>query len=74
MKQETIRAQAEPASVAEAVPPLDTIIGYKLRRAQLAVFQDFAESFSRMKLRPADALVSQDTAAFIQANRMERGS
>ena len=40
MKQETIRAQAEPASVAEAVPPLDTIIGYKLRRAQLAVFQD----------------------------------
>lgn len=54
MKQETIRAQAEPASVADAVPPLDTIIGYKLRRAQLAVFQDFAESFSRMKLRPAE--------------------
>ncbi|MCB1427082.1 MAG: MarR family transcriptional regulator [Zhengella sp.] len=54
MNQEAIRADAEQKEVAEAVPPLDTIIGYKLRRAQLAVFQDFAESFSRLKLRPAE--------------------
>ncbi|WP_245453410.1 MarR family winged helix-turn-helix transcriptional regulator [Aquibium carbonis] len=31
-----------------------TIIGYKLRRAQLYVFQDFIETFARMKLRPAE--------------------
>ena len=36
------------------VPPMATIIGYKLRRAQLYVFQDFIETFSRMKLRPAE--------------------
>lgn len=33
---------------------MGSIIGYKLRRAQLMVFQDFAESFSRMQLRPAE--------------------
>ena len=36
------------------IPPMNSIIGYKLRRAQLWVFQDFIESFSRMKLRPAE--------------------
>ncbi len=36
------------------VPPMATIIGYKLRRAQLMVFQDFIETFARMKLRPAE--------------------
>lgn len=36
------------------VPPMATIIGYKLRRAQLFVFQDFLESFSKVKLRPAE--------------------
>ncbi|WP_246730133.1 MarR family winged helix-turn-helix transcriptional regulator [Nitratireductor mangrovi] len=36
------------------VPPMATIIGYKLRRAQLYVFQDFLETFSRLKLRPAE--------------------
>lgn len=36
------------------VPPMATIIGYKLRRAQLYVFQDFIETFARMKLRPAE--------------------
>jgi len=36
------------------VPPMATIIGYKLRRAQLFVFQDFIESFAKMKLRPAE--------------------
>ncbi len=36
------------------VPPMATIIGYKLRRAQLYVFQDFIETFARMKLRPTE--------------------
>lgn len=36
------------------LPELGEIIGYKLRRAQLAVFQDFIETFSRLKLRPAE--------------------
>lgn len=36
------------------VPALGAIIGYKLRRAQLAVFQDFIDSFTKMKLRPAE--------------------
>lgn len=33
---------------------MSEIIGYKLRRAQLFVFQDFIESFSKLKLRPAE--------------------
>lgn len=37
-----------------SVPPLRTILGYKLRRAQLSVFQDFLQAFTRMKLRPAE--------------------
>lgn len=37
-----------------ALPEMGEIIGYKLRRAQLAVFQDFIETFSRLKLRPAE--------------------
>lgn len=36
------------------VPSMATIIGYKLRRAQLYVFQDFIETFARMKLRPTE--------------------
>ncbi len=36
------------------VPDMGAIIGYKLRRAQLHVFQDFIESFERMPLRPAE--------------------
>lgn len=36
------------------VPPMSTIIGYKLRRAQLHVFQDFIETFSKIGLRPAE--------------------
>ncbi len=36
------------------VPELASIIGYRLRRAQLAVFQDFLETFERMQLRPAE--------------------
>ena len=33
---------------------MGNVLGYKLRRAQLHVFQDFLESFSRLKLRPAE--------------------
>ncbi len=36
------------------LPERETIIGYKLRRAQLLVFQDFLHTFARMKLRPAE--------------------
>lgn len=37
-----------------AIPEMGVIIGYQLRRAQLAVFQDFIETFAKMKLRPAE--------------------
>lgn len=30
------------------------IIGYRLRRAQIAIFQDFIESFASMNIRPVD--------------------
>ena len=30
------------------------MVGHKLRRAQLHVFQEFLESFSKLKLRPAE--------------------
>jgi len=45
-----------PAPAAEGidVPEMGSIIGYKLRRAQLYVFQDFIESFERLHLRPAE--------------------
>ena len=39
------------------IPELGEIIGYKLRRAQLAVFQEFIEAFVKMKLRPAEFAV-----------------
>lgn len=32
---------------------LDGVIGYTLRRAQLAVFEDFARRFARLDLKPA---------------------
>jgi DNA-binding MarR family transcriptional regulator len=44
-------AQSQPLAF---VPEMTSIVGYKLRRAQLAVFQDFIESFQRMHLRPAE--------------------
>lgn len=47
----------------EPVPPMGSIIGYKLRRAQLAVFQDFLRTFAKLKLRPVEfsvlALISE---------------
>ena len=36
------------------IPTMETVIGYKLRRAQLYVFQDFLEFFSQLKLRPTE--------------------
>lgn len=36
------------------IPEMGEIVGYKLRLAQLVVFQDFIESFNKMKLRPAE--------------------
>lgn len=36
------------------VNPLDRVIGYKLRRAQLVTFQEFIDFFARVKLRPAE--------------------
>jgi DNA-binding MarR family transcriptional regulator len=36
------------------LPEMASIIGYMLRRAQLTVFQDFIESFAKLKLRPAE--------------------
>jgi DNA-binding MarR family transcriptional regulator len=44
--------------------PVDDIIGYRLRRAQLAVFQDFMRFFSDLDLRPAEFSV----LALIAAN------
>lgn len=36
------------------LPDKESIIGYKLRRAQLLVFQDFIQTFAKMKVRPAE--------------------
>lgn len=43
-----------PDELSRVVPRMDAIIGYKLRRAQLSVFQDFLQTFAKMKLRPAE--------------------
>lgn len=48
------RAAGAEGTSLDFVPELASIIGYKLRRAQLAVFQDFIETFARMHLRPAE--------------------
>lgn len=37
--------------------PLECVIGYRLRRAQLVVFQEFINCFARLKLRPAEYAV-----------------
>ena len=49
-------AQARDAAVpaSAGLPEMESIIGYKLRRAQLAVFQDFIHSFAKLKVRPAE--------------------
>jgi DNA-binding MarR family transcriptional regulator len=47
-------AKADNNATDGGLPEMDSIVGYKLRRAQLAVFQDFIESFRTLKLRPAE--------------------
>jgi len=37
-----------------ATSPLDQVIGYRLRRAQLHVFQQFMDHFAELELRPAE--------------------
>jgi DNA-binding MarR family transcriptional regulator len=49
---------------AGAFGPLDQYLGYALRRAQLAVFQDFIEALAELDLRPAQFSV----LAVIDAN------
>lgn len=51
-------------TVGTDLPPMATAIGYKLRRAQLLVFQDFHETFAPLKLRPTEFAV----LALISAN------
>jgi len=53
MAKTTQRAGDAPPLTSD-LPDLGEIVGYKLRRAQLWVFQDFNETFARMKLRPAE--------------------
>jgi DNA-binding MarR family transcriptional regulator len=52
------KAQSRAASPADDAQPLDlsaltSIVGYPLRRAQLAVFEDFNRRFVALKLSPA---------------------
>lgn len=46
--------ETESGTAAETIPAMQEIIGYQLRRAQLVVFQDFLDTFSQIKLRPAE--------------------
>jgi DNA-binding MarR family transcriptional regulator len=58
------RSRGDSATARPELPPMASIIGYKLRRTQLYVFQDFLETFSTMKLRPAEfsvlAMIAQN--------------
>jgi DNA-binding MarR family transcriptional regulator len=58
MAAENTKAQPRAASPADDARPLDlsaltSIVGYPLRRAQLAVFEDFNRRFVALKLSPA---------------------
>ena len=52
---QTSAPSASPVASGEAVSlgPLPGMLGYMLRRAQVAVFADFAERFARDDIRPA---------------------
>jgi DNA-binding MarR family transcriptional regulator len=54
MTVETKPRRGGQASPIGGLPNQESIVGYKLRRAQLAVFQDFIQTFARMKVRPAE--------------------
>ena len=43
-----------PSAVKINFSPMEEAVGYRLRRAQLAVYQDFTETFLEQELRPAD--------------------
>ena len=45
---------SRPRELVPGAPEMGSIIGYTLRRAQLAVFQDFHKTFAKSKLRPAE--------------------
>jgi len=56
------RPETNGVSVKEPVPAIDlgvlpTLVGYMLRRAQLAVFQDFWRDYSAYDIRPAQYAV-----------------
>lgn len=66
----SVKGRREPANKADGdvlmrvgIPAMGNIVGHKLRRAQLIVFQDFLQSFSKLKVRPAEfsvlALIAQ---------------
>lgn len=50
----TDKAHSKADSAVVDLPPMGMIIGYKLRRAQLCVFQDFIQTFDTLPLRPAE--------------------
>lgn len=67
-RKQGVKSAAEPAFSGEADPvsadsaPIDLghlpdLIGYMLRRAQLAVFQDFARTYAKFGIRPAQYAV-----------------
>jgi len=47
------RAAAEATPAQTDLGPLPALVGYALRRAQLAVFQDFVETMAALDIRPA---------------------
>jgi DNA-binding MarR family transcriptional regulator len=47
------RRAARPATDAVSLGPLPQFVGYALRRAQLAVFQDFVETMAALDVTPA---------------------
>jgi DNA-binding MarR family transcriptional regulator len=51
------QASAEPADPVIDLGPLPTVVGYMLRRAQLAAFQDFLRSYAEVDVRPAQYAV-----------------
>jgi DNA-binding MarR family transcriptional regulator len=53
LRQRDSESAADERSAAIDFGPLEMRIGYALRRAQLAVFHDFFEAFSKLNLRPA---------------------
>lgn len=52
--EKTSAARRHGDELSRMLPRMDEIIGYKLRRAQLSVFQDFLQTFAKIKLRPAE--------------------